>query len=90
MNISKVKYYPLKKPKAGASDILLGYASLVFDDQLMIHNVKVLEDIKTKNIFLEMPKHKLPDGSLKDIFHPVDNNFRAYLKREIMGVMSNA
>jgi len=44
--------------------------------------MKVVEG--TKGVFLCMPSRKLPDGTHKDMVHPINQEFREYLEANVL------
>ena len=44
--------------------------------------MKVVEG--TKGVFLCMPSRKLPDGTHKDMVHPINQEFREYLEENVL------
>ena len=63
-------------------DRLKAFASATFDDSFVVRNMKVVEG--AKGVFLCMPSRKLPDGTHKDMVHPVNQEFRQYLEESIL------
>ena len=61
---------------------LKAFASVTFDDAFVVRNMKVVEG--TKGIFLCMPSRKLPDGTHKDMMHPINQEFREYLESNVL------
>jgi stage V sporulation protein G len=61
---------------------LKAFASVTFDDSFVVRNMKIVEG--TKGTFLCMPSRKLPDGTHKDMVHPINQEFRTYLEDNIM------
>jgi stage V sporulation protein G len=61
---------------------LKAFASVTFDDSFVVRNMKIVEG--TKGVFLCMPSRKLPDGSHKDMVHPINQEFRKYLEDNIL------
>ncbi len=56
--------------------------SVTFDNQLALHDIKV---INTKEkFFIVMPSRKNPDGTYRDIIHPINSDFRALLEKTIL------
>lgn len=56
--------------------------SATFDDQLAVHDIKV---INTKDkLFIVMPSRKNPDGTYRDIVHPINADFRATLEKAVI------
>ncbi|MBO7302882.1 MAG: SpoVG family protein, partial [Clostridia bacterium] len=43
-------------------------ASVTFDNQLAVHDLKVIND--REKLFIVMPSRKNPDGTYRDIVHP--------------------
>lgn len=63
-------------------DRLKAFASVTFDDSFVVRNMKVVEG--TKGVFLCMPSRKLPDGTHKDMVHPINQEFREYLETNVL------
>jgi stage V sporulation protein G len=57
-------------------------ASVTFDDALAVHDVKII-NAKDK-FFIVMPSRKNPDGSFRDIVHPINASFRAELEGAVI------
>ena len=56
--------------------------SVTFDDQLAVHDIKV---INTKEkLFIVMPSKKNPDDTYRDIVHPINAQFRALLEKAVI------
>ncbi len=56
--------------------------SVTFDDQLAVHDIKI---ISTKEkTFIVMPCRKNPDGTFRDIAHPINVGFRAELEKAVL------
>ncbi len=56
--------------------------SVTFDNQLALHDVKV---INTKDkYFIVMPSRKNPDGTYRDIIHPINSDFRQILESSVL------
>lgn len=64
-------------------------ASVVLDDQLVIHDVKIIETQDEKNgvigtkVFLVMPNRKMPDGTYRDVVHPLSAPFRGHIEEAV-------
>ena len=57
-------------------------ASVTFDDCLAVHDVKVI--YARDRYFIVMPSRKNPDGTYRDIVHPINSEFRAELERTLI------
>ncbi len=56
--------------------------SVTFDDQLAVHDIKVI-NAKDK-FFIVMPSRKNPDDTYRDIVHPINAQFRGQLEASVI------
>ena len=56
--------------------------SVTFDDCLAVHDVKVI--YARERYFIVMPSRKNPDGTYRDIVHPINSAFRADFEEAII------
>ena len=56
--------------------------SVTFDDALAVHDVKVI--YARDRYFIVMPSRKNPDGTYRDIVHPINSSFRAELEAAVI------
>ena len=61
---------------------LKAVASVTFDGQFAVHDIKVIST--ESKLFIVMPSRKNPDGSYRDIAHPINSTFRSSLEREVL------
>ena len=52
--------------------------SVTFDDQLAVHDIKVIN--ARDKFFIVMPSRKNPDETYRDIVHPINSSFRLELE----------
>lgn len=57
-------------------------ASVTFDNQLAVHDIKVIN--AREKLFIVMPSRKNPDGTYRDIVHPINADFRAALENGVI------
>lgn len=76
MNITEIRIHLMGEER------LKAFASVTFDDSFVVRNMKIVEG--AKGVFLCMPSRKLPDGSHKDMVHPINQEFRKYLEDNIL------
>ncbi len=57
--------------------------SLTFDDALALHDVKVIN--ARDKFFVVMPSRKNPDGTYRDIVHPINSQMRQMLEETVIG-----
>ena len=56
--------------------------SVTFNDCLAVHDIKVI--YARDRYFIVMPSRKNPDGSYRDIVHPINADFRAALEEAVI------
>ncbi len=57
-------------------------ASVTFDDALAVHDIKII--YARERFFIVMPSRKNPDGTFRDIVHPINAAFRAQLENAVI------
>lgn len=61
---------------------LKAVASVTFDGQLAVHDIKVIST--EERLFIVMPSRQNRDGSYRDIAHPINAPFRAKLESAVL------
>ena len=56
--------------------------SVTFDGQLAVHDIKVI--YARDKYFIVMPSRKNPDGTYRDIVHPINAGFRSELEEAVI------
>ncbi len=56
--------------------------SVTFNDCLAVHDIKVI--YARERYFIVMPSRKNPDGTYRDIVHPINSEFREELERAVI------
>ena len=56
--------------------------SVTLDDQLAMHDIKVI--YAGEKYFIVMPSRKNPDGTYRDIAHPINAEFRNRLESAVL------
>ena len=78
MQITDIK---IRKTFAGEGP-MKAVVSVTFDQQLALHEIKV---INTRDkYFIVMPSRKNPDGTYRDVVHPINSDFRAEIERAVI------
>ncbi|MGG7079074.1 septation regulator SpoVG [Clostridium sardiniense] len=62
--------------------------SITFDDQFVVHDIKVIEG--QNGLFIAMPSRKTPDGEFKDIAHPINTDSRETIQTAILEAYDKA
>ena len=63
-------------------------ASVTFDAQLAVHDIKIIN--ARDKFFIVMPSKKNADDTYRDIVHPINAEFRATLEREVLAAYKQA
>ncbi len=75
MEITDIRVHLRKEDK------LKAFATVTFDRCFVVRNLKVIDS--DKGLILCMPSRKMPDGSFKDVAHPITIEFRALLEKKV-------
>jgi stage V sporulation protein G len=62
-------------------DKLKAFATVTFDACFVVRNLKIISG--AKGLILCMPSRKQPDGTYRDIAHPINPEFRKVLEDRI-------
>lgn len=65
-----------------SEDKLKAFVTVTFDDCFVVRNMKIIEG--AKGLILCMPSRKLPNGTYKDVAHPITVDFRKTLEDRIL------
>ena len=63
-------------------DKLKAFATVTFDACFVVRNMKIIEG--AKGMLLCMPSRKMPDGTYKDVAHPITIEFRKQLEDRVL------
>ena len=61
-------------------------ASVTFDDEFVVHDIKVIEG--QNGLFIAMPSRKMGEGDFRDIAHPLQSETRNRIKDAIFAEYS--
>lgn len=70
------------------SEPMKAIVSVTFDGQLALHDIKVI--YAREKLFIVMPSRKNPDGTYRDIVHPINADFRAELEAAVLKAYEDA
>ena len=84
MQITNVKIRKLFEDEGPMKAIV----SVTFDNQLALHDIKVI--CAKEKLFVVMPSRKNPDGTFRDIVHPINSDFRTDVEEQILEAYQKA
>lgn len=76
MKITKVAIRPVDMNKVKA------LASITIDDEFVVHDLRVVKG--ERGFFVAMPSRKLPNGSHRDIAHPINTETREQIQIAVL------
>ena len=79
MNITEVKIR--QKFDTGRMRAIV---SIVIDDELAVHDLKIIKG-DDRN-FLAMPSRKEPDGTFRDVVHPLSSKLREEIENYVLKI----
>ena len=68
--------------KIAAEGKIKAIVSITFDNEFVVHDIKVIEG--QNGLFIAMPSRKTPDGEFKDIAHPINTDTREKIQTSIL------
>ncbi len=68
--------------KATETGKLKAVASIVIDNAFAVHDIKIIEG--KDGVFIAMPSRKTPDGTFRDIAHPINTESRTIVCDKIL------
>lgn len=77
IQVSSVRVYPVES----GNDRLLAFASVVFNDEFVVHNLRLVR--ANSGIIVAMPNEEYR-GSFRDIAHPITNSCRERIRENVI------
>lgn len=74
--------------KIAADGKMKAIVSVTFDNEFVVHDIKVIEG--QNGLFIAMPSRKTPDGEFKDIAHPINTDTREKIQQSILSEYERA
>ena len=69
--------------RIGSEGKMRAVASVTFDNEFVVHDIKVIEG--QSGLFIAMPSRKTPDGEYRDIAHPINSETRERIQTVVLG-----
>lgn len=60
---------------------LKAVGSISFDDEFVVHDLKIIEGVN--GLFIAMPSRRTKDGEFRDVCHPITSDFRTKVEEAI-------
>ena len=76
-----MKIRDIKISKTFTDGPMKAIASVTFDRQLVVHDIKII--YAKEKYFIVMPSRKNPDDTYRDIVHPINSEFRTLLEEAV-------
>ena len=76
MNITDVRIH-----KVSNEGKMKAVASVTFDDEFVVHDIKIISG--QNGMFIAMPSRKMGEGDFRDIAHPLTSEMRGRIKDAI-------
>ena len=83
MNITDVKVR-----KLGKEGKMKAIVSVTFDNEFVVHDIKVIE--REEGNFIAMPSRKTPEGDFRDTAHPINAAVREKLQTAVLSAYEKA
>ncbi len=83
MNITDVKVR-----KLGKEGKMKAIVSVTFDNEFVVHDIKVIE--REEGNFIAMPSRKTPEGEFRDTAHPINAAVREKLQTAVLSAYEKA
>lgn len=84
MNISDIRIRLVEKEDSK----LKAFASITIDECFVVHDIRVIE--WEEGYFISMPSKKNPDGTHRDIVHPINQQTRTHISDLIIEAYKQA
>ena len=67
--------------KIAAEGKMKAIVSITFDNEFVVHDIKIIEG--EKGLFIAMPSRKMADGEFRDIAHPINATTRQKIQEAV-------
>ncbi|HPB31635.1 MAG TPA: septation regulator SpoVG [Candidatus Sumerlaeota bacterium] len=84
LSVTEVRVRPFSKD----DEKLKAFATITLNDCFIISDLKIIKG--KKGLFVAMPSRKMKDGTFRDIAHPLNNETRGMIEREVLAAYEEA
>ena len=78
----KMQITDVRLRKVNSENRMKAVASVTFDNEFVVHDIKVIES--QNGLFIAMPSRKTPTGEFMDIAHPINADTREKIQKAIL------
>ncbi len=82
IKVTEVNVFPVNEER------LKAYVSITFNDCFVVRDLKVIKG--NTGLFVAMPSKKRKDGQFRDIAHPLNQETREAIEKEVFTAYENA
>ncbi|GAB6932046.1 septation regulator SpoVG [Calditerricola satsumensis] len=68
--------------RVSAEGRMKAIASVTFDNEFVVHDIRVIDG--KSGLFVAMPSKRTPDGTYRDIAHPISSAMRAKIQEAVL------
>lgn len=80
--VDNINITDIRIRKINSDGKMKAVASVTFDDEFVVHDIKVIEG--QNGCFIAMPSRKTPSGEYKDIAHSINSQAREKLQSAVL------
>ena len=80
--IKKMNITDVRIRKVSDEGKMKAVVSITFDDEFVVHDIKIIEG--QNGLFIAMPSRKMGEGDFRDIAHPLTQEVRNRLKDAVL------
>ena len=73
--------------KVGNEGKMKAVASVTFDEEFVVHDIKIIEGVN--GLFIAMPSRKMSDGNYRDIAHSLLSETRVRINNAVLNAYEN-
>ena len=84
----KMQITDVRLRKVNSENRMKAVASVTFDNEFAVHDIKVIES--QNGLFIAMPSKKTPTGDYRDIAHPINPEVRSMFEEAILKAYEEA
>ena len=79
-----MKITDVRVRKVNTENKMKAVASVTFDNEFVVHDIKVIES--ENGFFIAMPSRKTQTGEFRDIAHPINSEARERIQKAVLEV----